>query len=163
MRKYVHYVKTLEECSHMLYLGKRDYKSKEQYIHSRSCTGTYQQYSSYFVAVVWTHLRRALLAPPWNERRGLRLTGGLLVSVLLELSTDELLLDWGCRAGRWLVNSSIWTRWGGNFENVTIFSYSMILFNFELLIGFEMYPLLFFLYFFLPGNIRWWSISAPAQ
>lgn len=76
----------------------------------KAFTGTYQQYSSYFVAVVWTHLSRALLAPPWNERRGLRLTGGLLVSVLLELSTDELLLDWGCRAGRWLVNSSIWTR-----------------------------------------------------
>lgn len=48
----------------------------------------------YLVAVCWTHLSRAFLAPPCRGGRGFLLTGGLVVSVLLlELSIEEVLLD----------------------------------------------------------------------
>lgn len=60
------------------------------------------------VALFWTHPNRAFLAPPCRGGRGFLLTGGLVVSVLLvELSSEEVLLDndWG--AGSILVSSSI--------------------------------------------------------
>lgn len=61
----------------------------------------------YLVAVCWTHLSKAFLAPPCRAR-GLRLTGGLVVSVLLvELSREELLLEKAWSSGRLLVSSSI--------------------------------------------------------
>lgn len=48
----------------------------------------------YLVAVCWTHLSRAFLAPPCRGGRGFLLTGGLAVSLLLvELSSEEVLLD----------------------------------------------------------------------
>lgn len=60
------------------------------------------------VAVCWTHLSRAFLAPPCRGGRGFLLTGGLVVSVLLvELSSEEVLLDKAWSAGRLLVSSSI--------------------------------------------------------
>lgn len=62
--------------------------------------------SPYLVAVCWTHLSRAFLAPPCSGGRGLLLTGGLVVS---ELSTEEVLLERAWSAGRLLVNSSICT------------------------------------------------------
>lgn len=47
----------------------------------------------YLVALCWTHLSRAFLAPPCRGGRGFLLTGGLVVSVLLvELSSEEVLL-----------------------------------------------------------------------
>lgn len=69
----------------------------------RSSQGTY------LVADCWTHLNRALLAPPCRGGRGFFLTGGLVVSMLLlELSSEEVLLDKAWSAGKQLVSSSIW-------------------------------------------------------
>lgn len=64
----------------------------------------------YLVALCWTHLSRAFLAPPCRGGRGFLLTGGLVVSVLLvELSSEEVLLYRAWSAGRLLVSSSILT------------------------------------------------------
>lgn len=62
---------------------------------------------AYLAAVNCTHLSRALLALPWNFLTTFLFMGGLPVSELAKLSTEELLLDNACRAGRLLVNSSI--------------------------------------------------------
>lgn len=63
----------------------------------------------YLVALCWTHLSRAFLAPPCRGGGGFLLTGGLVVSVLLvELSSEEVLLYMAWSAGRLLVSSSIW-------------------------------------------------------
>jgi hypothetical protein len=75
--------------------------------------------SPYLVAVCWTHLSRAFLAPPCSGRRGLLLTGGLVVS---ELSTEEVLLERAWSAGRLLVNSSICTTGERAIERERIFA-----------------------------------------
>ena len=60
------------------------------------------------MAVCWTHLSSAFRAPPCIGGSGFLLMGGLVVSVLLvELSSDEVLLVKACNAGRLLVSSSI--------------------------------------------------------
>ena len=60
------------------------------------------------MAVCWTHLSSAFLAPPCTGGRDFLLMGGLVVSVLLvELSNEEVLLDRARRAGKLLVSSSI--------------------------------------------------------
>lgn len=56
----------------------------------------------------WTHFNRVFLAFPWTLVATLRLLGGLAVSVLTMLSTEEALLDRDCSWGRLLVSSSIW-------------------------------------------------------
>ncbi len=61
----------------------------------------------YLVAVSWTHLSMAFLALPWNFVITLRFIGGLPVSELAILSTEDALLDKAWRAVRLLVNSSI--------------------------------------------------------
>lgn len=66
-----------------------------------------QTVATYLPAVCWTHFSRVFLALPWILAVTLRLLGGLAVSVLTMLSTEEALLDrdWSC--GRLLVSSSI--------------------------------------------------------
>lgn len=79
---------------------------------------------AYFVAVHCTHRSMAFLALPWNLVTTFRFMGGLVVSELAMLSTEEALLDRACRTWRLLVNSSIcrfknstskdecgWTNW----------------------------------------------------
>lgn len=66
-----------------------------------------QTVGTYLPAVCWTHFNRVFLAFPWTLVATLRLLGGLAVSVLTMLSTEEALLDRDCSWGRLLVSSSI--------------------------------------------------------
>lgn len=66
-----------------------------------------QEKVTHLAAVHCTHLSRAFLALPWNLFTTFLFMGGLPVSELAMLSTEELLLERACRAGRLLVNSSI--------------------------------------------------------
>lgn len=62
---------------------------------------------TYLVTVYWTHFNRAFLAFPWILVATFRLLGGLAVSALTVLSTEDVLPDKDCSCGRLLVNSSI--------------------------------------------------------
>ena len=62
---------------------------------------------TYLVTVYWTHFSSAFLAFPWILVATFRLLGGLAVSELTMLSTEDVLLDRACSWGRLLVNSSI--------------------------------------------------------
>lgn len=62
---------------------------------------------AYLVAVHCTHRSMALLALPWNLVMTFLFMGGLVVSELAMLSTEDALLDRACKAGRLLVSSSI--------------------------------------------------------
>lgn len=58
-------------------------------------------------AMCCTHLSSALLALPWNLPTIFLFMGGLAISELALLSTDEVLLDSDLMVGRLLVSSSI--------------------------------------------------------
>lgn len=62
---------------------------------------------TYFAAVYCIHFNKAFLALPWTLVTTFRLLGGLAVSELTTLSTEEALLDNDCSCGRLLVSSSI--------------------------------------------------------
>lgn len=66
-----------------------------------------QEKVAYLAAVHCTHRSSAFLALPWNLFTTFLFIGGLPVSELARLSTEELLLERACKAGRLLVNSSI--------------------------------------------------------
>lgn len=62
---------------------------------------------TYLAAVYWTHFNKVFLAFPWILVATFRLLGGLAVSELTVLSTEDALLDKGCSWGKLLVSSSI--------------------------------------------------------
>lgn len=86
--------------------GRDDSRQLDVSIHTHGHRQTEEPGVTYLAAVHCTHLSSALLALPWNFTTFLFM-GGLPVSELARLSTDELLLDRAWRAGRLLVNSSI--------------------------------------------------------
>ena len=91
-----------------------------------------QTLGTYLATVYWTHFNKAFLAFPWILVATFRLLGGLAVSALTMLSTEDVLPDRDCSCGRLLVNSSIclWVNsWQKHKNYLVLLSLDVLLFQ----------------------------------
>ena len=81
------------------------------------------------MTMYWTQFNSAFLAFPWILVATFRLLGGLAVSELTMLSTEDVLLDRACSWGRLLVNSSICVCKSAKTSALSRFSHQMFYFS----------------------------------